>query len=32
MKNLNAIGLDTEKSNELAGKLNGLLANYSIFY
>jgi len=32
MKKLNAIGLDTEKSNELAGKLNELLANYSIFY
>lgn len=32
MKNLNAIGLDQEKSKELAEKLNGLLANYSIFY
>ncbi|PLK45898.1 Dps family protein [Emticicia sp. TH156] len=32
MKNLNAIGLDTEKSNALAEKLNELLANYSIFY
>jgi len=32
MKNLNAIGLDTKKSAKLAEKLNGLLANYSIFY
>ncbi len=32
MKNLNAIGLDIEKSQQLAGKLNALLANYSIFY
>lgn len=32
MKNLNAIGLDQEKSAELAKKLNVLLANYSIFY
>jgi len=32
MKNTNAIGLDTAKSKELAGKLNVLLANYSIFY
>ena len=32
MKNLNAIGLDTEKAGELAEKLNILLANYSIFY
>jgi len=32
MKNLNAIGLDTEKSKQLADKLNILLANYSIFY
>ncbi len=32
MKNLNAIGLDKSKSVELAGKLNVLLANYSIFY
>ncbi len=32
MKNLNAIGLDTDKSKELAIKLNELLANYSIFY
>jgi starvation-inducible DNA-binding protein len=32
MKNLNAIGLDKEKSEVLAGKLNELLANYSVFY
>jgi len=32
MKNLNAIGLDREKSEALAGKLNELLANYSVFY
>jgi starvation-inducible DNA-binding protein len=32
MKNLNSIGLDAEKSSELADKLNVLLANYSIFY
>lgn len=32
MNNLNAIGLDTKKSEELAGKLNELLANYSTFY
>ena len=32
MKNLNSIGLDNKKSLELAGKLNVLLANYSIFY
>jgi starvation-inducible DNA-binding protein len=32
MKNLNAIGLDKSKSEELAVKLNVLLANYSIFY
>ncbi|MFT3679580.1 MAG: Dps family protein [Ferruginibacter sp.] len=32
MKNLNAIGLDTKKSQKLAEKLNELLANYSIFY
>jgi len=32
MKTTNAIGLDKEKSNELAVKLNTLLANYSIFY
>lgn len=32
MKNLSAIGLDSQKSKELADKLNELLANYSIFY
>ncbi len=32
MKNLNAIGLDSKKSALLAGQLNELLANYSIFY
>ncbi|TXF78822.1 Dps family protein [Chryseobacterium sp.] len=32
MKNLNAIGLDKSKSEELAIRLNELLANYSIFY
>lgn len=32
MKTTNAIGLDTAKSQELAEKLNTLLANYSIFY
>ena len=32
MKNTNAIGLDKEKSEKLAEKLNGLLANYSVFY
>lgn len=32
MANLNAIGLDKNKSKKLADKLNGLLANYSIFY
>lgn len=32
MKNLNAIGLNTQKSEELATKLNELLANYSTFY
>ncbi len=32
MKNLNAIGLDSAKSKQLAEKLNELLANYSIFY
>jgi starvation-inducible DNA-binding protein len=32
MKNLNAIGLDSTKSKELAEKLNELLANYSLFY
>ncbi len=32
MKNLNAIGLDRKKSEQLADKLNELLANYSMFY
>jgi starvation-inducible DNA-binding protein len=32
MENLNAIGLDKSKSEELADKLNELLANYSTFY
>lgn len=32
MANLNAIGLDVNKSKELADKLNLLLANYSFFY
>lgn len=32
MTTLNAIGLDTEKSSTLAGKLNVLLADYSVFY
>lgn len=32
MKNLNRIGLDTEKSEELAVLLNNLLADYSVFY
>ncbi|KAA9340204.1 Dps family protein [Adhaeribacter soli] len=32
MENLNAIGLDKSKSEELANKLNDLLANYSTFY
>lgn len=32
MRNLNAIGLDSKKSALLAGQLNELLANYSIFY
>ena len=32
MNNINAIGLDKDKSKELADKLNELLANYSIFY
>jgi starvation-inducible DNA-binding protein len=32
MKKLTAIGLDATKSQELAEKLNELLANYSIFY
>jgi len=32
MSTLNAIGLDQKQSQELASKLNDLLANYSIFY
>ena len=32
MINTNAIGLDKDKSEKLAKKLNKLLANYSIFY
>ena len=32
MANLNAIGLDSKKASQLAGKLNELLANYSMFY
>lgn len=32
MEKLNHIGLDTEKSKELANKLNALLAAYSVFY
>ena len=32
MEQLNRIGLNSEKSKELAGLLNDLLANYSIFY
>jgi len=32
MENLNHIGLDKEKSKELAGRLNQLLAAYSVFY
>lgn len=32
MNNLNNIGLDSKKSEELAKMLNDLLANYSIFY
>lgn len=32
MTTLNAIGLDSKKSEQLAEKLNDLLANYSIFY
>ncbi len=32
MENLNSIGLDVAKSEELAGLLNDLLANYSVFY
>ena len=32
MKNYNAIGLDAAKAQDLAEKLNDLLANYSVFY
>lgn len=32
MKKMNAIGLDVEKSKELAEKLNDLLANFSVYY
>lgn len=32
MSNLNKIGLDTQKSEELANELNDLLANLSVFY
>jgi len=32
MANLNLIGLDIEKSKNLAEKLNELLADYSVFY
>lgn len=32
MDNTNAIGLDANKSKELADKLGDLLANYSVFY
>lgn len=32
MENRNFIGLDKNKSKELAEKLNQLLANYSVFY
>ena len=32
MKKLNAIGLHQDKAEQLAKKLNDLLANYSIFY
>lgn len=32
MNNLNNIGLDAKKSEDLALKLNDLLANYSVFY
>lgn len=32
MNNTNQIGLDIDKANHLAEKLNELLANYSIFY
>jgi len=32
MKKMNAIGLDLEKSKEMAEKLNDLLANFSVYY
>jgi len=32
MENLNQIGLDKNRTGELADRLNELLANYSIFY
>jgi starvation-inducible DNA-binding protein len=32
MEHLNLIGLDTQKSRQLAEKLNLLLADYSVFY
>ena len=32
MKNLSKIGIDRDKSAELGGKLNLLLANYQVFY
>lgn len=32
MEQLNSIGLDNKKAEELANKLNELLANYSLFY
>ncbi len=32
MNNLNRIGLDKDKSENLATQLNDLLANYSVFY
>ena len=32
MENLNRIGLDSEKSKEIASLLNDILANYSTFY
>ncbi len=32
MKKLNSIGLEEKKATKLTGKLNVLLANYSIFY
>lgn len=32
MENLNRIGLDVEKSNQLVSQLGDLLSNYSVFY